>query len=55
VPQRILKLVHWPLMGELLYLVQRLGTGCGRTRSVATEQFWPHPVNGECTNHCIAA
>jgi len=35
-----MKLVHWPLMGGLLHLVQRGGD-------------WAGP-NGQCTKHCIA-
>jgi len=52
-----MKLVHWPLMGGLLHLVQRGG-----------DWRWPQPaqspprctkcnsppVNGQCTNHRIA-
>ena len=47
----------WPLMGGLLHLVQRgwAWAGCGPAQS-------PHrwtkcnspPINGQCTNHCIA-
>jgi len=48
-------LVHWPLMGWPLDLVQQGGTraGCGPA------QFLPRcikcnsqPINGQCTNHC---
>jgi len=39
-----MKLVHWPLMGRLLHLVQRGGDWAG-----------PQPINGQCTNHRIAA
>jgi len=35
-----MKLVHWPLMGGLLHLVQRGGN-------------WAGPINGHCTNHRI--
>ena len=50
-------LVHWPLMDGMLHLVQCGGAwaGCGPTQSL------PHctkcnnsPINGRCTNHCIA-
>jgi len=42
------KLVHWPLMGRLLHLVQRRGTpqvppSCTKCNSP--------PINGQCTNH----
>ena len=50
------KLVHWPLMGELLHLVQRGGAwaGCGPVQSPphCTKCNSP-PINGQCTNHCI--
>jgi len=48
-----MKLVHWPLMGRLLYLVQRRGNwvGCGPAQSPprCTECSSP-PVDGHCTN-----
>ena len=52
------KLVHWPLMGGLLYLVQRGGgdwAGCSPAQSPprCTKCNSP-PINGQCTNHCIA-
>jgi len=37
------KLAHWPLMGGLLHVVQRRGAWAGSP-----------PINGQCTNHCIA-
>ena len=47
------KLVHWPLMGELLHLVQRggAGAGCGPAQSPSrcTKCNSP-PINGQCTN-----
>jgi len=50
------KLVHWPLMGGLLHLVQREGAwaGCGPAQSPphCTKCNSP-PINGQCTNHCI--
>ena len=53
-----MKLVHWPLMGGLLHLVQRGGDWVG------PQPTHPHPrctkcnsppINGQCTNHycCI--
>jgi len=49
--------VHWPLMGGLLHLVQRGGVwaGWGHTQSPphSTKCNSP-PINGQCTNHCIA-
>ena len=51
------KLVHWPLMGGLLHLVQRGGTwaGCDPAQSPprCTKCNSP-PINSQCTNHCIA-
>jgi len=51
------KLVHWPLMGGLLHLVQWGGAWAGW----GPAQSPPHctkcnspPINGQCTNHCIA-
>ena len=51
------KLVQWPLMGGLLHLVQRRGPG----RAAAPPSPSPSctkcnspPINGQCTNHCIA-
>ena len=52
-----MKLVHWPLMGGLLHLVQRGGDLAGPQ----TAQHPPRctkcnspPINGQCTNHHIA-
>ena len=42
------KLVHWPLMGRLLHLVQRWGDWAGPQPAQA-----PHHCT-KCTNHCIA-
>jgi len=36
-----MRLVHWPLMGGLLHLVQQGGD-------------WAGPINGLCINHRIA-
>ena len=53
------KLVHWPLMGGLLYLVQRSRrclVGCGPAQSPpprCTKCNSP-PINGQCTNRYIA-
>jgi len=51
-----MKLLHWPLMGGLLHLVQRGGDWAGPQLTQAP----PHctkcnstPINGQCTNHCI--
>jgi len=51
-------LVHWRLMGaRLLHLVQRGGAwaGCGPAQAPlrCTKCNGP-PINGQCTNHCIA-
>jgi len=52
-----MKLVHWPLMGGLLYLVQQgwARAGCSPTQypPQCTKCNSP-PINGQCTNHCIA-
>ena len=54
-----MKLVHWPLMGGLLHLVQRGGAwaGCGSTAPprplIAVPNVTAYPINGH-TNHCIA-
>jgi len=51
------KLVHWPLIGGLLHLVQRLGDWTGPQPSQApplcTKCNSP-PINGQCTNNRIA-
>jgi len=51
------KLVHWPLTGGLLHMVQRGGAwvGCGPAQSPphCTKCNSP-PINGQCTNHRIA-
>ena len=51
------KLVHWPLMGWLSHLVQRGGAwaGCGPAQSPPRcTKYDSPPINGQCTNHCIA-
>jgi len=52
-----MKLVYWPLMGGLLHLVQRGGDWAGpqlaQAPSCCTKCNSP-PINGQCTNHCIA-
>ena len=52
-----MKLVHWPLMGEMLPLVQRGGDWSGpqpaQSPPRCTKCNSP-PINGLCTNHCIA-
>jgi len=51
------KLVHWPLMGGLLHLVQRrrAWAGCGPVQSPARCTICNSPpINGQCTNHGIA-
>ena len=51
-----MKLVHWPLMGGLLHLVQQGGglAGCGSAQSppCCTKCNSP-PVKGQCTNHRV--
>jgi len=49
-------LVHWPLMGGLLHLVQwwQAWAGCGSTQSphCCTKCNSP-PINGQCTNFIL--
>ena len=51
-----MKLVHWPLMGGLLHLIQRGGAwaGCGPAQSPprCTKCNSP-PISGQCTNHIL--
>ena len=52
-----MNLVHWPLMGGLLHLVQRGGDWAGPQPAQApprgTKCNSP-PINGQCTNHRTA-
>jgi len=52
-----MKLVHWPLMGKLLHLIQRGGDWAGPQPVQApfrcTKCNSP-PINGQCTSHRIA-
>jgi len=49
-------LVHWPLMGGLLHLVQRGGAwvGCGPAQSTprCTKSNIP-PISGQCNNFTL--
>jgi len=50
------KLVHWPLMGGLLHLVQRWGDWEGPQPAQAPPRCTKcnsPPINGQCTNHRI--
>ena len=52
-----MKLVHWPLIGELLHLVQRGGDWAGPKPTQAPYRCTncnSLPINGQCINHCIA-
>jgi len=52
-----MKLVQWPLMGELLHLVQRGGDWAGPQSTPAPPRCTKcnsSPINGQCTNHRIA-
>ena len=52
----IRRLVHWPLMGGLLHLVQRGGAwaGCGPAQSFhRCTKCNSSPINGQCTNLII--
>jgi len=52
-----MKLVHWPLMGVVLHLVQRGGDWTGPQPAQfplrCTKCNTP-PINGQCTDHRIA-
>ena len=51
------KLVHWPLMGGLLHLVQRGGDWAGPQPAQAPPRCTKcnsPPINSQCTNHRIA-
>jgi len=52
-----MKVLHWPLMGGLLHLVQQGGVWAGPQPALAppycTKCNSP-PINGQCTNHRIA-
>jgi len=49
-----MKLVHWPLMGGLLHLVNWYSEkGTGRSPS-PPRPLLAVPTNGQCTNHRIA-
>jgi len=51
-----MKLVHWPLMGGLLHLVQRRGDWAGLQPAQAPPRCTncnSAPINGQCTNHRI--
>ena len=51
-----MKLVHWPLMGGLLHLVQRGGDWAGPQRAQAPPRCTKcnsPPINGQCANHRI--
>jgi len=50
------RLVHWPLMGGLLRLVQRGGAWAGPQPAQAPPRCTKcnsPPINGQCTNHRI--
>jgi len=55
-----MKLVHWPLMGGLLHLVQRAGDWAGAAgpqpahAAARCTKSNSSPINGQCTNHRIA-
>jgi len=52
-----MKLVHLPLMGELLHLVQRGWDWVGPQPAQAPPRCTKRnssPINGQCTNHRIA-
>ena len=51
-----MKLVHWPLMGGLLHLIQRGGYLVGPQPAQAPPRYTkcnsPH-INGQCTNDVL--
>jgi len=52
-----MKLIHWPLMGRLLHLVQRGGAWVGSQPAQAPSRYTKcnsRPINDQCTNHRIA-
>jgi len=52
-----MKLVHLPLMGEVLRLVQQWGDWAGPQPAQALHRCNKRnspPINGQCTNHRIA-
>jgi len=52
-----MKLVHWPLMGGLLHLVQRGEEWAGPQPDQSPPRCTKCnslPINGQCTSHCIA-
>jgi len=52
-----MKLVHWPLMDELLHMVQRGGVWAGPQPAqtpLRCTKCNSLPINGLCTNHRLA-
>ena len=52
-----MKLVHWPVMGALLHLVQRGGNWAGPLPAqvpLRCTKCNSPPINDQCTNHRIA-
>ena len=49
-----MKLIHWPLMGGLLYLVQWGGEWAATQSPPHCTKCYSSPINGQCTNHRIA-
>ena len=52
-----MKLVHWPLVGGLLHLVQGRWAWAGPQPAQAPPRFTKCnslPINGQCTSHRIA-
>jgi len=51
----VIRLVHWPLMGGLLHLVQQSGAWAGRgpTQSPHCAKCNRPPVNGQCTSFIL--
>jgi len=47
------KLVHWPLMGGLLHLVQRGGAWAGWGWGLYHTKCNSPPINGQCTNFTL--
>jgi len=49
-----MKLVHWPLMHGLLYLVLQRGGDWAEPEPSSLCQCNSPPINGQCSNHRIA-
>jgi len=53
-PSNNMKLVYWLSMGALSHLVQRGGDWAGLQAPSRCTKCNSAPIDGQCTNHCIA-